>query len=99
MVSRSLLHSVVVGLAFRATRVGLTFATLGSICTVGLALLVAGGLTEAATLREQRSYLLGLENARTVVCALCLHKQLQGVGNGHDVRVRQSTRPIFVILL
>ena len=77
----------------------MTFATLGSICTVGLSLLVAGGLTEAATLREQRSYLLGLENARTVVCALCLHKQLQGVGNGHDVRVRQSTRPIFVILL
>ena len=76
----------------------MTFATLGSIRTVGLALLVTGGLTEAATLREQRSYLLGLENARTV-CTLCLHEQLQGVGNGHDVRVRQSTRPIFVILL
>ena len=74
----------------------MTFTTLGSIRTVGLSLHVTSGLTEATTLREQRSYLLGLEHARTVVCTLCLHEQLQGVGNGQNSPILQS---IFVLLL
>lgn len=65
--------------------------------TVCFALLVAGRLTEVATLREKRSYLLGLENSRTVARALCLQHQLEGVGSGHDVR--NPTSSIFVILL